>query len=209
MNKPTHPSKKDAKFFAELLLTEALTSIEKGAFTKSLSKGATDSIQYNRDTRNFLENEQEYRTDLPEGELQLSVQLYENQSGHYRLYCFTKINGIQGMTFSLNLTTAKAGTKIPLRQKIKFTEQHPELTPQEAKELRKKKQEDFSALLLKLGYKVDGYDLSLGTLDCHKGGLKFVESNQNKFLNDFLVVSILKGHFQGNKGYRLTAIDKL
>ena len=32
---------------------------------------------------------------------------------------------------------------------------------------------------------------------------KFVNTTAHQFLNDFIVVSILKGHFQGNKGYQL------
>ena len=32
---------------------------------------------------------------------------------------------------------------------------------------------------------------------------EFVNTSSEQFLNDFIVVSILKGHFQGNKGYQL------
>jgi len=53
------------------------------------------------------------------------VLLYENVLNHYRLFCFTKINKKQGMTFSVNLTTEKeSDSVIYLTQKIKFAEQY-------------------------------------------------------------------------------------
>ena len=41
----------------------------------------------------------------------------------------------------------------------------------------------------------------MGIFDIDKW--RFVNTTPEKFLNDFIVISLLKGHFQGNKGYQL------
>ena len=64
------------------------------------------------------------------------------------------------------------------------------------------KQIVFCEQLKKLGFDVtDNNDIILGIFDPTKKQL--VNTSLEKFLNDFIVVSILKGHFQGNKGYQL------
>ena len=106
------------------------------------------------------------------------------------------------MTFSVNLTTEKESDNvIYLTQKIKFAEQY-EGNSQLAQAHRRQKQIVFCDLLKKLGFDMtENSDLILGIFDPIKKQL--LNTSIDKFLNDFIVVSILKGHFQGNKGYQL------
>ena len=149
-----------------------------------------------------MKNAHEYTFQIMQGDLQVSLQLYENTSNYYRLFCYTRINNKQGMTFSLNLTTEKESENvIYLTQKIKFAEQY-EGNDKFAQAHRRQKQIVFIDLLKKLGFDVtENSDIILGIYDPQKNQL--VNTSPDKFLNDLIVVSLLKGHFQGNKGYQL------
>jgi hypothetical protein len=194
---------KDALTFAKLLRqTKLPNELSIGKFVLKGSQGVKDKIQYNQSGLDLLRNEHEYTFPILDGDLQVSLQLYENISFYYRLFCYTKINGKEGMTFSLNLTTAKESDNvIYLTQKVKFAERY-QGSAQLAQAHRRQKQIVFSDLLRNLGYDItDNCDLILGIFDPSMKQL--VNTSIDKFLNDFIVVSILKGHFQGNKGYQL------
>lgn len=193
----------DARIFATLLReTNLPNQIQIGNFILAGTKGVTDRIQYNQDDINLLQNYHDYTFPILDGELQVSLQLYKNASHFYRLFCFTKINGKQGLTFSLNLTTEKESENvIYLTQKIKFVEPY-KGSAQLAQAHRRQKQLVFCDILRKLNYDLtDNNDLILGIFDPTTKQL--VNTSPEKFLNDFIVVSLLKGHFQGNKGYQL------
>ena len=173
-----------------------------GNFIIEVKKGINSTIQYNLKDFNLLGNEQGYTFQLPNGNLELSVQLYENENYHYRLFCYTKINGNQGMTFSINLTTEKESKNaIYLRQNINFKAKYPEMDKDEAKEYRKAKKVEFCSLLKKLGFNINGDIITFGVFNPVEK--KLIDTTPDKFLNDFVIVSILKGHFQENKGYSL------
>lgn len=193
---------KDAEIFAELLRdTKLPNKITIGKFVLQGTKGVKDNIQYNQTDLDLLQNQHEYTFPILDGDLQVSLQLYENISSYYRLFCYTRINGKQGMTFSVNLTTEKESKNvIYLTQKIKFAEQY-QGSAQLAQAHRRQKQIVFCDLLRKLGLVVtENCDLTLAIFDPVK---KQIDQPIDKLLNDFIVVSILKGHFQGNKGYQL------
>jgi len=194
---------KDAESFAKLLRKTKLPNrISIGKFTLEGEKGVNDTIQYNQAGLDLLLNEHEYTFNILDGVLQVSLQLYENINNHYRLFCFTRIGTNQGLTFSVNLTTEKESESIIyLTQKIKFAERY-EGSKKIAQAHRRQKQVVFCDLLRKLQFEVtDNNDLILGIYDPLKNQL--VNTSVEKFLNDFILVSILKGHFQGNKGYQL------
>ena len=194
---------KDAEIFAEILRkTKLPNEITIGKFILKGTKSVKDKIQYNQNGFESLQNEHEYTFPILDGDLQVSLQLYENTSDFYRLFCYTKINGKEGMTFSVNLTTEKESDNvIYLTQKIKFSEQY-KGSEKLAQAHRRQKQIVFCEQLKKLGFDVtDNNDIILGIFDPTKKQL--VNTSLEKFLNDFIVVSILKGHFQGNKGYQL------
>jgi len=193
----------DAETFAKLLRNTKLPNkICVGKFALEGHRGVLDKIQYNRDDVDLLKNKHEYIFPILEGDLQVSLQLYENVSGFYRLFCFTNFRGKSGMTFSVNLTTEKESENIIyLTQKIKFSERY-QGSNNLAQAHRRQKQIVFCDLLRKLGFDItDNNDLILGIFDPIRKRL--VNTSIDKFLNDFIFVSILKGHFQGNKGYQL------
>lgn len=193
----------DAEKFARLLKDTKLSGeISFGKFILKGRKGVENVIQYNQAGLDMLDNEHEYTFSILEGNLQVSLQLYENINNHYRLFCFTRFGKNQGLTFSVNLTTEKESENvIYLTQKIKFTERY-EGSKKLAQAHRRQKQIVFCDLLKKLGLEItDNNDLILGIFDPSRNEL--VNTSSHKFLNDFILVSILKGHFQGNKGYQL------
>lgn len=193
----------DALRFSETLKNAYLDNkINIGKFQLNGKSGVKSSIQYNQLDIDLLNNKHEYTFPLQSGDLQVSLQLYRNVNNHYRLFCYTNFNGKSGMTFSMNLTTEKESQDIIyLTQKLKFAERY-EGSQELAKAHRRQKQIVFSDFLCKLGMDItDNNELILGIYDPIKS--EFANTNSNQFLNDFIVVSILKGHFQGNKGYQL------
>ena len=141
---------KDAIQFADLLKQTKLNDrISIGNFILFGRKGVSERLQYNQTGADMLDNQHEYTFPIQQGELQISLQLYENVLNHYRLFCFTKFNKKQGMTFSVNLTTEKESENvIYLTQKIKFAEQY-EGSSQLAQAHRRQKQIVFCDLLKK------------------------------------------------------------
>ena len=199
----------DALGFAKLLKkTRFSEGLRLGKFLLPGTEGVATSIQYNRTGDDMLGNRHEYTFPLLAGDVQVSLQLYRNISEHYRLFCYTRVGNVQGMTFSINLTTAKeSGSVIFLTQKIRFAEQY-EGSPVLARALRRQKQVLFVHQLRSLGYEVtENNDLILGIYDPVRG--KLVNTTPADFLNDFLVVSLLKGHYQGNKGYQLEVLPNV
>ncbi len=196
---------KDAKRFAEILKETKLTKnrISKGKFVLSGKKGVKNFINNIRDKDDLLHGCHQYTFQIPEGNLQVSLQLYENVNKHFRLFCFTRIETAGGMTFSINLTTSKEDhDEILLKQQIKFIERHPGESKVKAQSIRREKQRSFVNLLRRLGYDVNNNnEPMLGIFNSTNN--KFIKTSPKRFLNDFLVVSILKGHYQGNKGYQL------
>ncbi len=196
---------KDAERFAEILKETKLTKnrISKGKFVLSGKKGVKNSINNIYGKNDLLHDCHQYTFQIPEGNLQVSLQLYENINNHFRLFCFTRIETAGGMTFSVNLTTSKEDhDSILLKQQIKFIERYPEKSRDEAQSIRREKQRLFVNLLRRLGYDVNNNnEPMLGVFNPTNN--KFIKTSPKSFLNDFLVVSILKGHYQDNKGYRL------
>lgn len=193
----------DAHIFAGMLKgTKIDNQISVGNFILKGIKGIKDVINYSDQDFNLLKGKHEYAFPLISGNLQVSLQLYKNINSHYKLYCCTKFGKESGVTFSVNLTTSKESKEvIYLTQKIKFSERY-EGNNQLAQAHRRQKQVVFCDLLKKLQYDLsDNSDVILGIFDPVKG--KLVNTTAKKFINDFIVISILKGHFQGNKGYQL------
>ncbi|MCL2773745.1 MAG: HNH endonuclease [Oscillospiraceae bacterium] len=194
----------DAESFASVLKRIKLKNnlIKFDNFTLDFTYGVNYKIEYNEAGIDLLNNQHQYTFKIPQGDLQLSLQLYENVRYHYRLFAFTRIGSIQGMVFSVNLTTQKESNDIIfLTQKIKFTEQHPG-DNEMAKITRKQKQILLCDIYRKMGLEVtENNDLILGIFNPIDE--KFVNTSAEDFLYNFITVSILKGHFQGNKGYSL------
>jgi hypothetical protein len=207
MNKTTY--KQDAKNFANLLQKTKLpnNAVVFGNFVLKGEKGVASKIQYNQGGVDLLQGEQQYTFELLTGKIELSMQLYQNRSKHYRLFCFTKFGKNTGLTFSVNLTTEKeTENTIFLTQKIKFSEVY-HGDQNLAKAHRQRKQFVMCEILKNLKIEVtENNDVILGIFDPISGIL--LDTTPEKFLNDFIVVALLKGHFQGNKGYFLEMLPK-
>lgn len=203
---------KDALAFARALKNATLhdDSLCFGEVSLRGEKGVNSSIQYNKvGGIDLLEGNQEYTFYVSSGKIELSLQLYLNDSNHFRLFCFTKCNKDRGMAFSVNLTTKKENLDtIFLTQKIKFSERINN-NIEISKEERKEKQDKMCEMLKILNFNVsDNNDVALGVFNPQTGSL--INATMDEFLSNFILISLIKGHFQGNKGYDLDAeIEKM
>jgi len=200
---------KDANVFAKLLKKTKLTNnaVSFGNFLLKGEKGVSSRIQYNEDDIDLLSGEHQYTFEILTGKVELSIQLYLNVSDHFRLFCYTRFGKNVGMTFSVNLTTEKESDNVIfLTQKIKFSEGY-DGDAKLAKAHRQRKQFVMCEILRNLQMDVsENNDVILGVFDPQMGVL--VDTTPEKFLNDFITVALLKGHFQGNKGYFLEILPK-
>lgn len=198
---------RDAETFARILGAVELHELQLslGHFLLKGSRGVTDRIQYNEAGLDLLDNRHEYTFPIRDGDLQVSLQLYLNVSDHYRLFCYTRMGQVHGMTFSINLTTERESDRIIyLIQKLKFAERY-DGDEEIARAHRRQKQNVLAGLLRRLDVDVsENNDVLLGIFDPQAAS--FATTTPEQFLNDFLVVSLLKGHFQGNKGYQLEVL---
>lgn len=203
---------RDAKQFASALRATVLdrATLHFGNFTLTGRPGVDERIQYNQSdhVENLLGNTHQYTFPFGNGRMvQVSLQLYLNVSNYYRLFAYTRVGDKQGMTFSVNLTTKKESARaIFLEQAIKFAERYDGAADGEA--IRRQKQLLLADILRRCGMDVDDDNrLVLGVFDPVPG--KLLNTTPEKFLNDFLVAALLKGHFQGNKGYELDLLPSL
>ncbi|MFT3768441.1 MAG: HNH endonuclease signature motif containing protein [Minicystis sp.] len=197
----------DAETFAGVLGAAELPDLQLsfGHFLLKGRRGVADRIQYNEAGLDLLGNRHEYTFPIRDGDLQVSLQLYMNVLDHHRLFCYTRMGQVQGMTFSINLTTERESDRIIyLTQKLKFAERY-DGDEEIARAHRRQKQTLLAGLLRGLDVEVsENNDVLLGIFDPQAAS--FASTTPEQFLNDFLVVSLLKGHFQGNKGYRLEVL---
>jgi len=164
------------------------------------------NIMYNHRDFNMLGQAQEYRiADM----LDLSLQVYENVAEHFRLFAFSP----KGLLFSLNTTVAMRGSDpdhlvVKLEQHLMLMQRGPlGVDREEFAAYKRKRMAELVAALLSAGIAVDSKnDVNLGSFDPKRG--RFLdaagrERDTQGFLDDFLVVCLIKGHFMENKGYEL------
>lgn len=178
------------------------TRIKIGSFFLQGEKGISKPLQYSEEDIQLLHGAHDYTFVIKDGEVSLSVQLYENINSHYRINCFSRCNEVSGQLFSMNLTTEKdADGSIFFMQKIKFSDRL-EGHADAQRAFRRMKQQVFTQMLAKLGFEMtETNDLFLGVYDTKTG--TFLNTTAERFMADFLMISLLKGHFMGNKGYEL------
>ena len=199
----------DAKLFSDILLKTKLSdSLNIGSFKLDYTKGVLGKTILSKNYGlhiNLLEKTHDYTFPIMDGNLEISLELCSSRNYDYRLFCNSSCNGVKGMLFMLNLDTQKdAEGIIFLTQKIKFVEQL-DINPKIAAEYRRNKQLIFVNYLRKLGFEVtDNNDLIFGIFDTKSG--KLLNTTAEKFLNDFIAISVIKGHFMSNKGYELEII---
>lgn len=164
-------------------------------------------LQNNRERFELLKGSHDYVVNLNGSRIDLSAQLYQNVSNHFRLFAFVRSEVTSGMTFSVNFTTTKdAKGIIGLSPRIKFSEGRGK-TPAEARQIRQAKARIIADILTRCGFEVsDNLEMNLGTFCARKKA--FLDTTPEHFISDFLAVALLKGHIQGNKGYQLSCLPR-
>ena len=112
------------------------------------------------------------------------------------------------MAFSVNLTTKKeSGNIIFLEQSVSFKERYPD-AEDGGVQRRRQKQILLCDILRRADMNVDDRSrLVLGVFDSKTQTL--LDASAEDFLNNFMVTALLKGHFQGNKGYELDVVPSM
>lgn len=193
--------------FAKNLKTVTLNGnfINIGSFLLKAKQTKTRGLT-NFSGKDLLDFTLQFQTTINGRKLVFYIQLYENitSSGnkHFRLASYVQSESTSGMIFTINLSKHKDEKKqLALTSKLTFTQQpdgHKEL----ATSHRKLKQYLFAEILNNLGYDItDNNDIVFGIYDLNTK--QFLNTSSEKFINDFLVVTILKGHFMANKGYEI------
>lgn len=169
------------------------------------NNGITSKIQYVNEPFQLLSNNLSYTFSLQEKNLEVSLQIYENINSHYRINCFSKFGSMSGQLFSINLSTNRETEIITFQQKIKFSDRI-KTNAEAAKRIRSKKQESINHYLRTKGYHVDdsSNELYLGMYDIKND--TFIDTTAEKLIHDFLTISLVKGHYMGNKGFQFADI---
>jgi len=104
------------------------------------------------------------------------------------------------MLSSLNLTLLrKNGAQFTVHQILRLTAR--KMTQDE----RKSGADSLCAFLQSIGMEVDeNRRLTLGIFDANTG--QFVDTSVKHFLRSFLTAALIKGHFMGNKGYKIPGL---
>ncbi len=171
-------------------------------------------IQYNHESLNLLGQSQEYVLTLPDTELLLSLQLYFNVNEHYRLFIYCD----RGMLFSINLTILfrepANGSPIrdtdifaSLQQRLKLFNRKPDGVSKDTFDRYKSDRvEELEGAVRALGVDVNNREANLGVY--YPALAKFERPSgqtlkTGDFVTQLLAMSVIKGHFMDNKGYRL------
>ena len=130
--------------------------------------------------------------------IDLRIELYENISNQYRLFCFNNL----GMLFSINLTLIGnyENNILKLCQTISLPNRNITV---EQKQINKK---NILLFCEREGIKTVGNSVILGHYDISKD--KFTDTDASKFFLEFIKVAVIKGHFMTNKGYSIHEFNK-
>jgi len=151
----------------------------------------------------LLQGSHDYEVVIGDTQVKLSIQLFLNPRNHYRLFVFART----GMLFSVNFTTAEdASGTITLTQRIKFGEGRNQ-DGDAATSIRQAKARMLCDLLVRTGFTVtDNMEVELGTFSAKRR--TFLDTTPEGFLLNVLRVAVLKGHFQGNKGFQFACMPR-
>lgn len=134
---------------------------------------------------NYLGRKFEYTLKSEGLDIPIAMQLYENVSGHYRLFCYTKNNK---MLSSFNLSKGYNDGVIDIKIQIKVSTQ--KLT----KEEREQKRDYIIDKLEEEGLNIIPKNtVYLGAYDPINNN--FINTTPEKLMIDFLKVCLLKGNF--------------
>lgn len=143
---------------------------------------------------NYLKGELEYLISSNEITIPVSLQIYENDRGHYRLFVYNK----KGMLTSINLTNCYEDGCINLKIQMKLSSR--KVTKEERVAIRNLMTLEMERSGVKILEENTAY---FGKYDVV--AKKFVDTNPDEFLKKLLTAAIIKGHYMDNKGYKLFA----
>lgn len=169
---------------------------------------AIEALQYNKKSWELLRGAHDYVLSVGGERLELSAQLYLNTLNHYRLFAYARSGKTSGMLFSVNLTTSRdvAGV-VGLSQRIHFAEGRG-TDRSAAQAIRRAKARMLADILTRSRIVVtDNLEIDLGTFSSRRRG--FLDTTAAGFISQFFTVAVLKGHFQGNKGYQLACLPRV
>ena len=125
----------------------------------------------------------------------ISIQLYENISGYYRVFVYNN----KGMLTSVNLSTGYTDGVINLEILLKLSTR--DMTKEERNEYRDMLVVDIEREGIEIIKKNTVY---LGKYDVVKD--EFIDTNAKTFLEQLIKVAVIKGHYMKNKGYELSIL---
>ena len=213
-NRGRAPMPMDCLKFANYLLQSKNRDIEiEIEGVKLVGKaGITSSIMYSKDFLNILGDNLSYTFTHNHQKIELSLQFYKNTRNHHRLFGFTKCSGGVGLVFSINMSLQKqADGTYALANKLMFSDRI-EGDAEIAKMIRKRKQEATLDYLANQGFKItDKNEVKFGTFDPHApdSDQAFIGTSAEQFIKDYIFVTLVKGHYMGNKGYSLDFLPAL
>lgn len=200
-----HGNQKDAEIFAKAL--NAVQLGEKVKIGKFYLRNTPPAIRI-IDKNDLLGSVHQYIFAVENKTLALTLKIILGNDDKYRLFAYTKVEDNEGIVLTMDVSTQRAESNIiSLMQIIKFTER---FSGQEdvTKTDRKHKQAAMSKILTTLGFHVTVHsDLLFGQFDTDTG--QFLGTKADRFLIDIVLVALLKGHLQGNKGYQLEVFEHL
>ena len=100
---------KDAEIFAKAINQTDLTDniLHFGKLTLKGRKGINGKLWWNYEEWELIKRKHDYTFEILDGELEISLQLCINVNEHYKFRAVTRINKVEGVVFSVNLTTQK------------------------------------------------------------------------------------------------------
>lgn len=144
---------------------------------------------------NFFGKELEFTVKGNNLEIPISIQLYENASGHYRVFVLNN----KGMLTSVNLSTGYLDGEISLMIQLKLSSRNM------TKEEREKFRDMLVADIEREGIEIKGENtVYFGKYDITDD--KFIDTTPERFIEHLIKVAIIKGHYMKNKGYELSII---
>jgi hypothetical protein len=181
----------DNNFAKRLLIKDQVITIENGCIYSINNQNG----ELRED--NYLGKYFEYTIKSDKLEIPLVLQLYKTDCGFYRLFSYTN----KGMLSSFNLSTGYEEGVINIKIQLKLSSRN--MTPEDRKINRDTMVSILEDEEIQIISKNTAY---LGTYD--PVGDNFINTSPKKLLQDFVKLSLIKGHYANNKGYRIVCLEE-
>lgn len=184
--------------FVEKVLSSSVKEIFINGNKLLLNKGHNYAINNQEGElakANFFGKELEFTVEGNDLKMPISIQLYKNISGHYRIFVYNN----KGMIVSVNLSKGYSDGVIRLEIQMKLTNSN--MSQGERENNRDMLVNDLVQEGIEI---IKNNTVYFGKYDVVDNN--FIDTTADKFLEQLIKVAIIKGHYMKNKGYRLTII---